>query len=155
MKKCLYISVIILGFISCEREDSLPSEYGYLVGHWVLDSCILTHNPTSITEYKDTISLDSLGYNLQFVFNKTGFTEYIENTVVVETKDIESVDINIVDDSSGIASIGYYIIYRTNEPFVTNALSIGYVCSTDVLKYSYVSDYVSYSTRHLFVFKRQ
>ena len=155
MKKILYLSLIVCGFISCEKENSLPPEYEYLLGHWVLDSCIITHNPNSINEYKDTIAVDSLGYNLQFVFNKTGFTEYIVNTVVVATKDIESVDINIVDDSSGISSIGYYIIYRTNEPFVNNALSIGYVCSTDVLKYSYVSDYVSYSARHLFVFKRQ
>lgn len=155
MKKFLYMSIIIFGFVSCEEENPLPPEYENLVGHWVLDSCIVTHNPTSPNEYMDTISLDSLGYNLQFVFNNKGFKEYVENTVTVETKDIESVDINIVDDSSGIASIGYYIIYRTNEPFVTYALSIGYICSADILKYSYVNDYESYSARYLFVFKRQ
>ncbi|PLW93052.1 MAG: hypothetical protein C0592_07625 [Marinilabiliales bacterium] len=136
MRKLFILMGLIIFLFSCKKENNLPVEYSILVGNWELDSYMVRNNPSFGYSTVDSFPVDSLGYNIRFDFTQSGFTKYVENTKAIESTLIESVVVNTVYDSSGISIIGYYFIYRTQEPFVTYALSVGYDYKEDILSHS-------------------
>lgn len=158
MRKILLFILIVsaLIIVSCEKEtEVLPPEYEYLLGEWEMDSCIIIYRQNEIFEQRDTLSASELGYNMRFLFNETGFAQFLENTIVKDIKIIESIEINSSSDNPNI--LGYFIHYRVPVSFSIYDLSLGYNCVTENLKYSVVSisENTSNDTTYVYVFKKK
>ncbi len=135
MRKLSVLFILVFGLFSCEKESTLPPEYEYLIGDWVLDSYVITYNPTFPYTYKDTFPADSFGKELSININNYSIQYFIEGTLTQNVSNFTEIQVN-TGTYSGETSIFYYIQYR-DELYVKRSTSISYIPANDIIRLYY------------------